>query len=292
MAASGCEATHEDDDGLPPPLAEVGGEYKSRSINLFADPKMRELKHYAKSHTHEDRLRANASLSRRKGSVLKKENQAEALAAEALALRMEGCEVVNKQMKRLASEKEASSPSNSSSQARLKTPSQADMLASTCMSSMSSCPVSLGEPVVVEDWVVTKEEMMRRMSRFETRLQWRESMDHSMHRLMADIELARDDRLKEYAHKARCGHLDKIYDWYLTHGMKEARKERAAPPYVRFSVDGPVMPGSMRVAPQTRVEGAHTPSGRRSFEDGGHSVSLPSLHATSSSSAPRLSMPL
>jgi len=106
-------------------------------------------------------------------------------------------------------------------------------------------------------------------------------MDTSLRRLMMDMELARDDRLKEYADKSRCDHLDKIYDWYLTHGMKEARKERAAPPYVRFSFSGPVMPGSLRVARECPAE-AKLAAGR-SGQGGpgmGHSASLPSLSPT------------
>jgi len=63
------------------------------------------------------------------------------------------------------------------------------------------------------------------------------------------MELARDERQNEYGHKTRCEHLDKIYDWYEIHGRKEARKERKAPPYLRYDPQHPVMPGSMRVAP-------------------------------------------
>lgn len=45
-------------------------------------------------------------------------------------------------------------------------------------------------------------------------------------------------------------------DWYKAHGGKELRKEmrRAnAPAFVRYSADGPVMPGSLRV-PKTPTE--------------------------------------
>merc|ERR550525_1356008 len=113
----------------------------------------------------------------------------------------------------------------------------------------------------------------------------RHQMDHSLRCLLTDIDLAQDERLKEYSHQARCDHLDKIYDWYVTHGMKEARKERPAPPYVRFSLNGPVMPGSLRVAPKTRESAASTPAlaigkglARDSHAAGlGQSASLPTL---------------
>ncbi|CAJ1435683.1 unnamed protein product [Effrenium voratum] len=89
-----------------------------------------------------------------------------------------------------------------------------------------------------------------RMSQTETRLQWRSRVDNSLRRLMLNVDLDGDERLRDFAHQARCNHLDKIFDWYQTHGGKEVRKEiqRAnAPAFVRYSQDGPVMPGSLRV---------------------------------------------
>jgi len=270
----------DEDDGLAGlhAFSEEGGEYRSRSVNLFADPKMRELKHYARSHNHEQRLRANALLEcRPRGSQPSQPTAAEALAAEAMALRTDGCEVVNQHVKRVV--KEAHLPTRTRHHGSVGENSRDEDV----------------ESVVSE----SREAVLRRMNRFHTRLQWRDHMDQSLNRLMADIELARDERLQEYAHKARCGHLDKIYDWYVTHGMKEARKERAAPPYVRYSIDGPVMPGSMRVAPKTR-EGAASTTGtltaaRRSAYGSDatgirQSVSLPSL-AVSRDVEARLGLP-
>merc|ERR1719440_1593403 len=135
-------------------------------------------------------------------------------------------------------------------------------------------------------------------------------MDHSLKRLSIDMDLSQNERLKEYEVKAcgkmedameqekkqkaeqenaaenlakktrfaqaRCEHLDKIYSWYLTHGMKEARKERVAPPYLRYDPQHPVMPGSMRVAPPLRdmLNKTNKPA------DGlGHSSSSPALLA-------------
>jgi len=99
----------------------------------------------------------------------------------------------------------------------------------------------------------------------QTRLHWRAHMDSAVKSLLVDLELARDARLKEYSHQARCDHLDKIYDWYLMHGMKEVRKERETPPHLRYSEDSPVMPGSLRVRPHTSIGSAS------------HSASSPSL---------------
>jgi len=64
---------------------------------------------------------------------------------------------------------------------------------------------------------------------------------------MIDMELARDDRQKHYSHQTRCDHLDKMHMWYNNHTLKEHKKERKAPPYLSFSQEGPVSPGSLRV---------------------------------------------
>merc|ERR1719272_257006 len=90
--------------------------------------------------------------------------------------------------------------------------------------------------------------------------------------------------------KARCEHLDKIYGWYEIHGQKEARKERKAPPYLRYNPQHPVMPGSMRVAPPLRE--LLNKSGK-SGDAMGHSSSSPALLAAGSAatSAPLLPPP-
>merc|ERR1719367_2208305 len=74
---------------------------------------------------------------------------------------------------------------------------------------------------------------LRRFDSMQTRMQWRETMDRSLRRLMQDMELARDDRLKASADKVRCDHLDKVYEWYSKNGMKEMKRDRPAQPYVR-----------------------------------------------------------
>merc|ERR1719491_136017 len=104
----------EQEDGLAGLYAscEEIGECRTRSVNLFADPKMRELKHYAKSHNHEQRLRANALLERRpRGDRAQTGSSAEAMAALTISLRTDGCENVNQHMKQLAAVKEPRLPS-------------------------------------------------------------------------------------------------------------------------------------------------------------------------------------
>jgi len=90
----------------------------------------------------------------------------------------------------------------------------------------------------------------------EARLQWRDEMDRGIRRLMQDTDLMLDDRLHEGSkHGLRCGHLDKTYQWFERHGKKEASKERPAPPFLRYEVGAPVMPGSLRHNPVKMPQG-------------------------------------
>jgi len=269
--------SQEPDDGGDGGADSRPKDIKGRSANIHSDPKMRELKHYMRSHQHEQRLRESAELEKRVPSAI----------GSRRALRAEGCELMDDRMKALSKD-EAIIPYVEKSKDlperfREKSESKGELKAS------------------MEERLA----LLRRMDRFQTRLTWRESMDHSLKRLLVDMELSRDERLKEYEvkqsakmedameqkqkteqevqktrfAKARCEHLDKIYSWYEVHGMKEARKERKAPPYLRYDPQHPVMPGSMRVAPPLRE--LLNKSGKPG--DGmGHSSSSPALLAAGS----------
>ncbi|OLP94538.1 hypothetical protein AK812_SmicGene23424 [Symbiodinium microadriaticum] len=144
-------------------------------------------------------------------------------------LRTDGCEEVNRMLHSIATEV-ADVPAVGSDK-KLPLSYQSD----SGEASPSKSPVSPGTAV---------------RSQTETRLQWRNKMDNSLRRLMLNMELDGDERLRDFAHQARCNHLDKIFDWYTTHGGKEVRKEAqraTAPAFVRYNQDGPVMPGSLRV---------------------------------------------
>mmetsp|Transcript_85205 Transcript_85205/g.198100 ORF Transcript_85205/g.198100 Transcript_85205/m.198100 type:complete len:181 (+) Transcript_85205:155-697(+) len=135
------------------------------------------------------------------------------------------------------------------------------------------------EPKVAELTMEERYASFRRFDKAHPEMQWRETMDHSVRRLMQDMELARDDRLKASADKVRCKHLDKMHEWFEKHSMKETKKPKLAPPYVRYNLGGPVMPGSLRVAPKTR-EQSWVPMGTRPEHGLGHTASLPSLTGT------------
>jgi hypothetical protein len=85
------------------------------------------------------------------------------------------------------------------------------------------------------------------------RVQWRSTMDRSLKRLMMDVELAQDPSLGSRAHASSCNHLDRVHDWYITHGKKDARKAAAGQSFLRYNPQDPVMPGSLR-APPLRFE--------------------------------------
>lgn len=256
------------------PEAQVSGQdFKARSANINADRRMKELQHYTKSHAHENRLREGADIEPHVPPFQNRKN-----------LRAEGCGKMDLQMKKLSKE-EAVVP---------------------YMTKTGELPEEFREKpstkAQLQDDMETRLGRLRRMDRFQTRLTWRESMDQSLKRLLVDMDLSRDERLKEYMPKvpakmdsaqqteqqleqmrfakARCEHLDKIYSWYEIHGMKEARKERKAPAYLCYNPQHPVMPGSMRVAPPLRE------LLNKSEKPGmGHSMSSPALVSAGSAAA-------
>ncbi|CAE8726365.1 unnamed protein product [Polarella glacialis] len=92
---------------------------------------------------------------------------------------------------------------------------------------------------------------LRGMDHLAPRIQWREGMDRNLRRLVTDTELAIASSVpKPDEHRLRCNHLDKTFDWYERHGIKEARKEKAPPAFIRFDTHGPAMPGSLRTCPR------------------------------------------
>eukprot|EP00933_Yihiella_yeosuensis_P025652 TRINITY_DN1989_c0_g1_i1.p1 TRINITY_DN1989_c0_g1~~TRINITY_DN1989_c0_g1_i1.p1 ORF type:complete len:285 (+),score=63.22 TRINITY_DN1989_c0_g1_i1:90-944(+) len=239
----------------------LNNEVRERSANLFNDAKMIELNHYTRSHQHEHRLRAAAELEERVAKAQGLKHSPPPVDLGSAGLRTSGCEKINQLVGKVMTDPAGGSLPRVGSETMLPQGFGGD-----------SPQGSPKNPRAIPDEVA-----VQRMSRFETRLKWREEMDHSLRRLMQDMELAKDDRQKEYTHQAQCGHLDKIYDWYVLHGKKEARKERPAPPYVRFSRDGPVMPGSMRVSMKSLI--AEKERQGKKKDDLGHSSSSPALMA-------------
>lgn len=238
--------------------------YRERSANLYVDPSFLELKHYTKSHNHEERLRVAAELEARADSPKASSSSSKTKltpSEEGKSLRAEGCLKVDRHMRKLIHQR-ASLP----------------RIGACC----SDVPEALdkekkhdksgGQDDVKA--LASRQAALKRMDGFHTRLRWRSSMDFSLRRLLTDLDLARDDRLKEFSYQARCEHLDKVYSWYGTHGMKEARKERIGPSVLRYKPDGPVLPGSLRVNWPYQHE-----QGRRDAESLRHSASAPTLPA-------------
>jgi len=133
-------------------------------------------------------------------------------------------------------------------------------------------------PIDEED--ALKEATMQRFAKYSTdssKGRYRDYTDKTMKRLLIDMDFAMDQRQKHYSHQTRCDHLDKSHDWYKHYTLKEEKKKTApAPPYLRFSNEGPVSPGSMRV--QFRQTSPLLSAGRL-----GKSVSSPSLFVTTGS---------
>lgn len=257
------------------------GDVRSRSANLYADPKMRELKNFTKSHKHEERLRISADLEARTAyadpgsppraqtplSPGTRAGQSTQNGPDTYKLlRSEGCSTVDQHMRQLGKET-ASLPK----------------IGPSCIDvppELSALQESMQRPLRLDKRdsfreLERRQMQLRQMDRFHTRLQWRNRMDYSLRRLLVDLELARDDRLKEYANQARCDHLDKVHEWYLKHGKKEAHKEKPVEPYIVFEPDGQVYPGSLRP----------TPFKLRNQSTRGSAVRVPPLRHSSSTPA-------
>merc|ERR1719321_1720382 len=78
----------------------------------------------------------------------------------------------------------------------------------------------------LKDSMETRMAMLRRMDRFETRLTWRDSMDYSLKRLLVDMDLSRDERLKEYEVKNKS--QAKMEDAQQSSTEEEVQKTRFA----------------------------------------------------------------
>lgn len=205
---------------------------KERSAHLDADPKMQELRHTTRTYEEEAKQRLDKEMEEKvlQAQGLKPEPVARPMTEE--TLRTDGCDEVNRVLRTIATE-------------------PVDVPA---LGSDKPLPPSFqGEEASPK----SKPTSPVRMSQTETRYQWRSEMDTSLRRLMLNVDLDGDHRLREFSHQARCNHLDQIFDWYKTHGGKEVRKEiqgTTAPAFVRYSQDGPVMPGSLRVPKTPKLE--------------------------------------
>lgn len=266
-AAAGPRMAEEESDEPPAGASSLlGSTYQERSAHLHADPKMRELKRYrGKAPESSEGTGATTAADMMKSSSTGTltpavSNPQSGSRPGGDNLRSEGREAIDRLLKRLASEKAQLphiGPACQELPECFRNQEEADRAA-------SSAPVT---PVVE-----SPEDMYRRLDRSRAKRNMRGHMDHMLNRMMIDLELARDERLKNYAHQARCDHLDRMYDWYQQHRMREPSSGASGPPYVKFRSDAFVMPGSMRVAPLTWSTGATL----------GHTSSSPSLLAAGS----------
>jgi hypothetical protein len=74
---------------------------------------------------------------------------------------------------------------------------------------------------------------------FQGRAQWQDSFDKTVKRLLVDFDLSEEP-------SCRLNHLGRMHDWFVTHGGKQQRKERAAPDFIRVQQNAALPPGSAR----------------------------------------------
>mmetsp|Transcript_63873 Transcript_63873/g.101237 ORF Transcript_63873/g.101237 Transcript_63873/m.101237 type:complete len:227 (+) Transcript_63873:63-743(+) len=71
----------------------------------------------------------------------------------------------------------------------------------------------------------------------QERVDWQESFDKSVTRLMVDFDLTHEPG-------CRLNHLDRMSKWFVDHGGKQQRKARKAPSYLVADRTGKLPPGS------------------------------------------------
>lgn len=209
----------------------------SRSAGIRFDPKMKEIQGLLGSHTE-----ATSAVSLSSGAA---SSSGPSRKGRAESLRTGGCGLVDRRMKEL----EQSAPRSLVDDRRgLK---ELESSFTSPPSTPSGVAGEVWKRIAAEEEIAIKEAARARMDRLDSgfpKCRYRDTTDKTLKRLLIDMDLARDpDRQKHYSHQTRCDHLDKMHTWYAHHTLKEDKKERKAPPYLRFSQEGPVSPGSMRV---------------------------------------------
>lgn len=77
------------------------------------------------------------------------------------------------------------------------------------------------------------------MPAIEDRVDWQRSFDKSVRGLFIDFELSDVPRY-------RLNHLDRMSEWFSTHGAKQGRKESEGPSFLMVDRHQPPQPGSTR----------------------------------------------
>jgi len=213
-----------------------------RSAGISSDPKMAELNGMLSSHTTEvgQRTKGSTPLGRSRCSLRTNE-------IDKVDRRMKDLEhgsLARPTSRELCGRPSLGSPSSSPSLMRKSESSP----------TLSSFPVS----PKFEDLEKAAQAAQTKMARFDSnyhRHQFQHTTDKTLKRLLIDMDLANPSQQKHYSHQTRCDHLDKMHNWYSKHTYKdknESQQEKRMgaqkpPPYLVFSQEGPVSPGSLRV---------------------------------------------
>lgn len=215
-----------------------------RSASITYDPKMKEIKGMLHSHTSQASPTSSAPSS----------SSGSNSAGRSHLLRTGGCGLVDRRMKELEHSPQTSLVDDRPGLEQLQSSLGASRPSSSSGSGAAPAASGKGDVlrrVPMEEEEAVKEAAKVRMDRFDmssSRHRYRDYTDKSLKRLLIDMDLARDpDRVKHYSHQMRCDHLDKMHSWYKNYTLKEDVKKTYSPPYLRFSNEGPVSPGSMRV---------------------------------------------
>lgn len=227
---------------------EAGNAFRDRSIALGNDPKLGEMRNFVESHKHEDRMLSTTTSSHRQVSPLP------AAAPPTIpGTRLDGVRIVDDVTRRLAEEAASALPDLGPPGVAVFGAVGADIMSPRLLRDTGSR--SARTPTHIP--AATASRLPASMAAADLadaavdptmvgRVNWRQNMDRMMRRLLVDVELARQPLLEENGHKMVCDQFDRMYDWYVLHGRKEAAKEREGPAFLRFDAGQPAMPGSLR----------------------------------------------
>lgn len=216
-------------------------ELQDRAVNVDANSRMKALQMHVKEHDTES---GGSSAPRPSLAVTPAQN-----ACVRQTLRSRGCETVEKLVHGLTKESECFPLHDGTIGPRPESPPQFAARQIAGKVGAGGMAASRAAESVLE----AQRRRLEEMNASITRHRMRGQMDRTLKRLMVDMELAKDDRQSDFSHKTRVDHLDKMYDWYDNHQLKEVPRHRAAPPYIVFTKDECVSPGSLRVLRSTRL---------------------------------------
>jgi len=127
---------------------------------------------------------------------------------------------------------------------RAKQPGTSESDVRNSVSTVSSAVPSF-TPIDKEK-LLARDRLRAKSASVESRRSWQSEMGRSVNRLLCDIELGLGKPHDFASHHMRVKLMDDVHHWYIKAGQKQARKALPSPGFLRYHVDEPPDPGSLR----------------------------------------------